>query len=195
MDLSSEEKAQQEPLPSSVTESLLFKLPPELRNEIYRYAIISNRDLPVTKSHGIPDSALLSVSKLVRFEAYEIFYRENVFTYIAHDYDPATLILGYRKLSGRAPFSSVRLKHYVTSHIHCSGTRCWKNLVTWFHLAHQGVCYGLVIARGDNPELNLLSGLFEMAMYGPRITTSALDFLLKSMWPVFVNLNQEWDED
>jgi hypothetical protein len=43
MDFNLEKKAQQNALPSSVVDSPLFKLLPELRNMICRYASISNR--------------------------------------------------------------------------------------------------------------------------------------------------------
>lgn len=75
--------------PSSVAESPLFKLPPELRTMIYRHAIISNRALRITMSRGIPEAPLLSVNKLLRAETFGLFYRENKFNCIVRNYDHA----------------------------------------------------------------------------------------------------------
>lgn len=94
---------------SSVTESLLFKLPPELRDMVYRYALVRDRDIIVTKIRGIPEPALLSANKLVRSETYKIIYRENHFNCVVRRDHPATLALMHRKLSGTSQLSSVRL--------------------------------------------------------------------------------------
>ena len=67
----------QSQLPSSVAQSPLFQLPPELRTMIYRFALDTGEDIEITESHGIPEPALLSVSKIVRSESYKVFYIEN----------------------------------------------------------------------------------------------------------------------
>jgi hypothetical protein len=133
-----EKKAQQERQLKSVAGSPLFKLPPELRNMIYRYAIVSNRTLRVTKSRGIPEAPLLSVNKLIRAETFGLFYADNKFKCIVRSYDPAPLKLVHRKLSR----VSVKLLRHVCTELHVSGTPNWENLVVWFHSAHQGVCCG-----------------------------------------------------
>jgi hypothetical protein len=168
MNHSTKERSQQESLPSSVAECPLFKLPPELRNMIYRYAMISHRRVRITKSHGIPEPGLLAACKLVRSEAFEIFYRENDFTCVVRNYDSAPLVLVSRKFSRRSqvsfPNSAPGLRRHLTSQIQRSGTRNWENLVLWVLFAHSYVCCGFLAAPDDDPESSLISGLFETAI-------------------------------
>jgi hypothetical protein len=107
---------------------------------IYRYAMISHRRVRITKSHGIPEPGLLAACKLVRSEAFEIFYRENDFTCVVRNYDSAPLVLVSRKFSRRSqvsfPNSAPGLRRHLTSQIQRSGTRNWENLVLWVLFAH-----------------------------------------------------------
>lgn len=83
--------------PSSVAESPLFKLPPELRTMIYRFALIDDEEVVVTEAGGVPEPALLSVCKNVRSETYKVFYYENDFCCEIQQLSPATLRLADRK--------------------------------------------------------------------------------------------------
>ena len=96
-DHGSEDETQQELLFQSVADSPLSNLPPEICNTIYRYVLIQNRHVAITKSRGIPQPSLLVVSKLVRSEIYELFYLENKFMCIVHQFDPASIILANRR--------------------------------------------------------------------------------------------------
>lgn len=195
MEFNPEEKLQQETLASSVAESLLFKLPPELRDMVYRYALVRDRDIIVTKIRGIPEPALLSVNKLVRSETYEIFYRENHFNCVVRRDHPATLALMHRKLSGTSQLPSVKLQDLVKMTVNRKGMRCWKNLETWFHLCRQGVCLGLASTPDDSIEISLMVGIFSVTLCDPRIAPNALDVLLESVRATFVKLHKDWDRD
>jgi hypothetical protein len=76
-------------LPSNVAQSPLFKLPPELRTIIYRYALLTDQDIDITESSGILEPALLSVCKILRLESYKVFYFENEFACMVEHYSPA----------------------------------------------------------------------------------------------------------
>ena len=189
-------EAAQERLLDSVAKSPLFKLPPEIRTAIHRFALVADRNLVITKSHGIPEAALLSVSKFVRSETYVLFYRENVFTCAIYDYDCAPLVLECRKAFGRLQFSNINLHKNMVGNIETRGQgRNWKNLVKWYHLCHQKVCCGLGPSPTDTDEFALVAGLFITIVNGPSITTSVLDFLLKSLRPASVKLHPDWAED
>jgi hypothetical protein len=197
MNRSSEDQAQQECLPNSVAGSPLFGLPPEIRNIIYRFAPIADDDLVVTKTHGIPEAALLSVNKLVRSETYKLFYAENVFTCVVFSFDCAPLVLACRKFSGSLQFSNINIYDAVTIVVTGnSSARNWKNLVTWAHCCHRCVCCGPEEGFVEpDAEHTLVLGLFQMVAEGPNITTRALGFLLKSLRPAFVKLHQDWAKD
>ena len=62
------------------TSPFLYKMPAEIRNAIYRAALIGDGDITVTKEAIRTRSALLKVSAQVRQEAKTIFYTENAFT-------------------------------------------------------------------------------------------------------------------
>ena len=193
--LSLEEKVQQEIMLKSVADSPLFDLPPELRNKIYRYALVRIRELAITKSHGIPEAPLLSVSKLVRSETYELFYLENKFKCVVHNYDPASLMLLDRRWSALAQIPGTTLDDKIDVSIDFRGKRNWKNLVTWFRFAHNSSCCGINAKPHHGTEESLISGLFRMVIHGPGMTSSALDFLLESMRPTFVKLHRDWGKD
>lgn len=103
-DHSTGNETQQEPLPSSVADSPLFKLPPELRNMVYRYTIITDDDqILITKTTGIPEPALLSACKTTRSEARAMFYLENKFMCEVDEYSPASPMLYIKSRQRVAP--------------------------------------------------------------------------------------------
>ena len=61
--------------------SSLMKLPAELRNQIYRYAIVQNESINVTRVDTPKEPALLATCKLIRKETLTMFYHENKFHY------------------------------------------------------------------------------------------------------------------
>jgi hypothetical protein len=71
-------------IPESQKSSLLT-LPPELRNEIYRLALISSEKIDITKEYNEP--ALLSVSRKIRDEATPILYLRNQWHIDLPDWD------------------------------------------------------------------------------------------------------------
>lgn len=195
--LSSEEKAQQELMLESVAKSPLFDLPPEIRNTIYRYVLVKTRNIAITKSRGIPEPALLLVSKLVRSETYELFYIENKFKCVVIQFDPACIMLANRRWSALSRIPGTILDPIINGlALDLRGRRNWKNLVAWFRFVHQVTCCGRPARpHDDDAEESLMSGLFETLMHGPGMTASALDFLLQSMRPTFVKLHQDWGKD
>lgn len=60
-------------------ESALVKIPPELRNRIYRFATLHARPIDVTGTTKKKESALLATCEQIREEALQMFYHENVF--------------------------------------------------------------------------------------------------------------------
>jgi hypothetical protein len=68
----------------SIARSPFFtKFPPEIRLQIYKYALfIANDDgyCVVIKEKGIPEPPLLLTCKAIRKEAIETFYHQNWFT-------------------------------------------------------------------------------------------------------------------
>ena len=195
MDLGTKEQAQQEILPNSVAKSPLFKLPAELRNMVYRYAIVTDDRVLINKSLGIPEPGLLSVRKILRSETCTMFHLENKFTCVSRDYDPAAVLLVCRKFQDSSLAASLRKVGSIDVEIHHYGLRNWMNMVAWLHLCHQSACCGLHRKDNASAEEQLLIGLFEIASDGPSITTDALDFLLESVRPALTRLEPGWGKD
>jgi hypothetical protein len=78
---------------SSVDQSPLFRLPPELRDMIYEYAFSTNTCARVTKEAGILEPALLSTCKVVRDEAIAVFYGQERLILVVRSYDPSVMLL------------------------------------------------------------------------------------------------------
>lgn len=68
---------------ASETSSLLFKLPPELRNVIYEDVLTLSRCVVI--DNGVPEPPLLLANKQIRNESRGIFYARNKFG--VHNYD------------------------------------------------------------------------------------------------------------
>lgn len=69
----------------------LLQLPGELRNRIYRYALVTDDDIDVT-STGPGEPALLLSSKDIRQESLLIYYRENHFNMRVPDWNGTALV-------------------------------------------------------------------------------------------------------
>lgn len=63
--------------PSGAQDSPLLKLPAELRNRVYEYALYTDGQCLITKAGGIPEPSLLTTSKEIRKEAIGIYYSVN----------------------------------------------------------------------------------------------------------------------
>lgn len=75
---------------SAMTDSPLMKLPPELRNRIYRYTVVGDSKIFVTHN-GLREPELLHVCTQIRTEALGIFYSENVFSVENQNYDSSAV--------------------------------------------------------------------------------------------------------
>jgi len=65
----------------SVASCLLFVLPGETRNQIYRHVLLLDRPFAIQVQPGSRETALLRVNKQIYAEASSIFYHENTFRF------------------------------------------------------------------------------------------------------------------
>jgi len=137
----------------------LFRLPGELRKDIYRLAIVSP-DLVLVDSTGVPEPALLSVSKHVRSEAITIDYKENTFNIDIIDFNSAVCVRMSQKKR------QLRYRHQISPRCFCSSlpNNCKPNranLLLWLRRYHEG-CVDQKI--GSPSELLRANELYD-AMY------------------------------
>jgi len=159
---------------------------------IYRSALIAD-EVVVTESGGVPEPPLLSVSKIVRSETYEVFYYENEFCCQVRHFNPATLLLADSKVV--RPGVSVGIAAPVVTVYH--NERRWRNLVQWLHEVARRRCVSVDLSEDadDTPEKHLIGGLFNVTCNDTGMTSTRLDVLLKNMRPALIALHNDWSKD
>jgi hypothetical protein len=123
-------------------DSPLLNLPGELRNRIYRFAIINplsiELDVGRWQNH---QPALLRTCKQVRIEALRLFYIENKMTTNIHDWDPVVKVRCSELLTSHN-IRSHHLYHYFT------GGPNWENLLAWLKAVFEGKIGGISSCLG-----------------------------------------------
>lgn len=131
----------------SVANCHLFKLPPELRNRVYEYAVAVDPEhtptdlgteygIKITTKHGIPEPALLSSCKTIRREAIGIYYTIHNMDMIIENFDSTPLLLWKRKQTSVAKQYGLNLPTCGTWII---GGRSLHNLDNWLFRVHQNL--------------------------------------------------------
>jgi hypothetical protein len=187
-------------LTSSVARSPLFKLSPELRNNIYRLVLVNDPDadfsdvdfqIIVDDVTGIEEPALLLSNKVVRSEASGMFYYENEFLCRIRNFDPAPILLLQSKFT--MPFRDHPRKIEIVRDDY-SGN--WKNLVSWLHMCHRGKCGGLTVQEDlcleFRCEARLLDALFKVAVGCPETSWSTLQKLIEPLRYALGELDEAW---
>ena len=111
----------------------ILGLPAEVRNRIFRFALLEADQIELSASSPIPPG-LLSVSKQIREETLYLYYGENHFTIVMVDYDIQAVMPSFRvqnrhfKPHGKAGCGVVSFD--------CRGVPNWQNFVEWCRLVH-----------------------------------------------------------
>lgn len=108
----------------------LLSLPAELRNRIYRLALVQDAEIRIAPSHSPPpEPALLSTCRQVRGEARNIYYQDNTFLFGVSDFDAAMLVT----------FESRSRTHRRANHsLALGGGPNWANLKAWIRAVFEG---------------------------------------------------------
>ncbi|KXT08207.1 hypothetical protein AC579_3314 [Pseudocercospora musae] len=101
--------------PAATSQSPFFRLSAELRNKIYRLALLQDSKIDMCA----PSPGLLDVSRKIRSEALAIYYYENWFLCLLPDSDPALLVRWIKAMKkmgletdNEAPVNN-RVKHRI----------------------------------------------------------------------------------
>lgn len=105
----------------------LMGIPGEIRNRIYRFALINDKSVRLDRE-ACAEPALLSASRQIRKEARPIFQKENLFTIHVHDFVAPTKPhwIWYSEVPQE--------RIYITM----CGDPIWNNLCTWLQDYHKG---------------------------------------------------------
>jgi len=118
--------------------SLFLALPAELRNQIYREALVTDMPLSIDAQQptSIVEPALMRINRQVRRETLPIYYGENPFYLMVHDLNARVLLPFTRRLiTYRLP--TERLFNRTT--LFLTGTMTtWNSLKAWLQILHGG---------------------------------------------------------
>ena len=121
------------PSTHSATDSTcrLLKLPAELRNCIYRLALVQEGDIVYNKD-GYARPAVLNTCKKIRSEALKIFYYENTFISTISNYD-VTAVEKFYQLEVTIGLTSAKVQTFTQ----VSGyPTSWARLLRWLRVFH-----------------------------------------------------------
>lgn len=133
--------------PSSPKQSPLLKLPGELRNRIYRSALLEQPYVTVGRAAFV-EPGLLLVCHQIRREAAPIYYGENKFRIPAPNYDSATCLRWMAKRTALSLKYDVRIQCSLTLGNGSDRQPDWENALQWLHRFHMDV----VTLRMDRPS-------------------------------------------
>jgi hypothetical protein len=106
--------------PSAVASCPLLNMPPELRNDIYRYALLGPEFIV---SNSFAEPSLLRTCKQIRTESLKLFYLETSFKFDIVDWNCRSLL--HFKQQTR------KLGLYFGVYMKLHGSPNWANLTHW----------------------------------------------------------------
>ena len=190
------------------TNSRLLHLPGELRNRIYRYAVVgSTKGAPIDVTiSSIPEPALLRTRKQIRAEAISIFYIENHFKCITSGFDSRVHLLFERKLIAIHKNHHVNLSGLPEIALELRGPYNWPNLKLWARRLHSRELgmVGDVGASQSSPiapipgagiraaEGILVRSIFDLATDLRGIPWAVVEGILDTTHATLITLDARW---
>jgi hypothetical protein len=184
-----------ETVPAVTQTSLFFKLPAELRIQIYEYALYrddwddedENDDYCRSRSNiefneNFQQPPLLLTCRQVRSEAIEVFYTITNFLLYIDDCDPTQPIAFCRhlRLAGFS-FSEAAISYQIC----VSGDKDTRNLMKWCRAVWEGKCPAFCNEDGDG---------FETVGWKWTDEVRAVVFMATTMVEEYRDLGQSWEK-
>lgn len=127
----------------------LLQLPPELRNIIYREAVLQQTKINIHSTATAPPSepGLLSTCRQIRSECTPIYLQENRFCFVMHNFDTSAM---HKWCAKRFIHKEMRL---WTKPLHITNPdEAWSNLLGWI----RKTLFGRVIRH--SPSMRVYGG-------------------------------------
>jgi len=190
-----------------IASSPLMKLPPELREIIYEYALrLDDGIIQISWTAGIPEPPLLLTCKTVRREAIAIFYTLNSIRLVVESLSPTVPLFAHKKqLAMLAQYQY----SFSASQVMLLGLPRWPNLLAWLRLVHENSYSTVVFFRPSSPldtnhqhshgvteqdqEMTVLAGLFRMVHLMPLEPWHEIERTLAMLRYGLVRYDSEWD--
>ena len=145
------------PVHGDSRESRLLSLPPEIRNIIYRYALVDGKMIYIRYPHNLTGApGVLQVNRQLRSETVDIYYKENTFNFYIHHYSPE----GLMKWCGS---SEARLRCKKNFHFVNYRDMVWTNLLKWLRAYYHHRVTGIGLPANYSSGTDVAAArLFEM---------------------------------
>lgn len=173
-------------------------LPPELRNRIYKHALVDEEPVCITTS-GYDRPPLVSTCRQIRKEAIEIYYAGNVFVLVMPSYDSTPVALFDATLPALSCYVDVvkDWRYYQVPN--------WPNLLRWLQLNHKQddnwpllSKYPVKLVSRDRyakRDYLVVSGMFAMVRELSCVPWERLQAVLEAQRPILVRIDRRWGLD
>lgn len=173
-------------------------LAPELRNRIYRLAVLSETAIGIRKT-GYSRPPLLQTSRQIRSEATGIYYSENIFIARNHAYD-SDLFLSFTSMLPRMKGIQLKRAHQPYRGPNYHDVPNWPNLWTWLRRHHSrevldgvpGPKEFLESKRNRATDHLVVSAMFETVRRLRKAPWEQVKSLLELQRPILAKLDWRW---
>jgi hypothetical protein len=185
-----------------------LRLPPELRNRIYKYALrLENGICEVNETTGFPEPALLFTCKDIRREAIAVFYSVNTIRLVIESYSPSMPIFMHKKRLAVLTRYGYKIPAAEAS---MEGLARWRNLLSWLRHVHENACTSLTSIKPAPPlgirghireapdydkEKTVVAGLFSMVETMSEVPWDRVEKSLGMLRYGLVQYDSEWEVD
>lgn len=182
---------------SMADQSPLLKLPGELRNRIYRLALLEPQPIGLSPTNFVEPSLLVACHQ-IRREAATISYGENTFRVPIPNYDSTMCKLWTAKFRKLRKIFKVNV-HTVLSRGAAFEEPDWENAIEWIQRRHSGaVRYHLhkpsSAPRHFTPDMMVLGGMFLIAIEMKGKPWSKVKKVMEEQHRILVAINPKWEK-
>lgn len=149
----------------------LLGIPPELRNHIYRYALVQDSGIQVSAQERL-QPALLRTCRQTRKEASSIFYEENTFEVNTVDMKPQLPLQHWAE-------TEVGAKNPKLITINILGVSKWCNLKDWLEQYHSCKIFGLSDAANTPVRIQCAARAFRIVDKMPGVPWAVVEAVLE----------------
>lgn len=180
---------------SQMQSPLFAKIPPELRNRIYDFALYTDGYCVITQHGGVPEPALLATCQQIRKEGVGVYYAINETLVLIDSYDCSTVRLCQRKLCSIWEDYGIDIRR-VDSIL--TGPPSWENLKRWAQIIHEDedvdVCGMPQISAVDAPHLKMVYGILHTAHASKATSWSEVEHILEALRFGLIAYDDRWSD-
>lgn len=145
------------PPPVPPTASRLLTIAPEIRNRIYRYALLSSDPIELTTLPKQP--ALLFTCRQIRSEATKMWYFGNEFKCLIDDCDARLICRFTTHLTQKFTKNDIATYMFVYNDVDDDGPN-WANLMVWCRSVLEGKGYGPRPDVDCSPTMSVVTAIW-----------------------------------